>query len=157
MPTNPPKTLTTTADPLKALGQHIRAHRKHLRISATAVAEAAHMSRVTLHRIEKGEPSVTMGAYLNAMTALGLQLAIQPTTPNPSASPSTTFELPSLIQLAQYPQLQQLAWHVQGVSELTPREAWHIYERNARHLDMAALQPHEQELLIALRREANNL
>lgn len=115
------------------------------------------MSRVTLHRIEKGEPSVTMGAYLNAMTALGLQLAIQPTTPNPSASPSTTFELPSLIQLAQYPQLQQLAWHVQGVSELTPREAWHIYERNARHLDMAALQPHEQELLIALRREANNL
>jgi len=35
--------------------------RKALRVSATVAAEAAGMSRVTLHRIEKGEPSVTMG------------------------------------------------------------------------------------------------
>jgi hypothetical protein len=32
------------------------------------------MSRVTLHRIEKGEPSVTMGAWCNALAALGLAL-----------------------------------------------------------------------------------
>jgi hypothetical protein len=32
------------------------------------------MSRVTLHRIERGEPSVTMGTYLNAAAALIQQL-----------------------------------------------------------------------------------
>jgi hypothetical protein len=30
------------------------------------------MSRVTLHRIEKGEPPVTMGAWSNAIAALGM-------------------------------------------------------------------------------------
>ena len=32
------------------------------------------MSRVTLHRIEKGEPSVAAGAWANAMAALGMSL-----------------------------------------------------------------------------------
>ncbi len=30
------------------------------------------MSRVSVHRIEQGEPSVTMGAYLNVLAALGM-------------------------------------------------------------------------------------
>ena len=45
---------------LRQLGEQVRLQRKALRISATAAAEAAGMSRVTWHRIEKGEPSVTM-------------------------------------------------------------------------------------------------
>jgi len=61
---------------LRYLGEEVRKKRKALRISATAAAEAAGMSRVTWHRIEKGEPSVTMGAYLNAMAALGLELRL---------------------------------------------------------------------------------
>ena len=62
MPAKPPKAPTVAAEKLALLGQQIRAHRKSLRVSATATAEAAGMSRVTLHRIERGEPSVTMGA-----------------------------------------------------------------------------------------------
>lgn len=61
---------------LHQLGEQVRLQRKALRISATAAAEAAGMSRVTWHRIEKGEPSVTMGAYMNAMVALGLELRL---------------------------------------------------------------------------------
>lgn len=76
MPARPPLIASTAAKKLDALGQQIRAHRKSLRISATTAAEAAGMSRVTLHRIENGEPSVTMGAYLNAMAALGLDFGI---------------------------------------------------------------------------------
>jgi transcriptional regulator with XRE-family HTH domain len=63
---------------LKALGEQIRTRRKSLRISATAAAEAAGLSRVTLHRIEKGEPAVTMGAYLHVMGALGMELGVLP-------------------------------------------------------------------------------
>ena len=61
---------------LRHLGEEVRNQRKSLRISAVAASEAAGMSRVTWHRIEKGESSVTMGAYLSAMAALGLELQL---------------------------------------------------------------------------------
>lgn len=156
MPTSSPTLTEQSALQLAALGQLIRSQRKSLRISATATAEVAGMSRVTLYRIEHGEPSVTMGAYLNALTALGLQLVVQPAAMQTAALPAA-FEVPATIELASYPQLQQLAWHVQAATTLTPSEAWHIYERNARHLDKTALQPHEQQLLAALQRQFGTL
>jgi hypothetical protein len=123
-----------------------------MRISATAASEAAGMSRVTWHRIEKGESSVTMGAYLNAMAALGLELQLS--DPNESARhadrPAAELSLPVRIRLSQYPQLRRLAWQVHGSEELTPREALDIYERNQRHLDIATMEAHERDLLDAL-------
>ena len=74
MPAKLPFIAGDSVDILLALGQQIRAYRKALRISAAAASEAAGMSRVTLHRIENGEAAVTMGAYLNALTALNLKL-----------------------------------------------------------------------------------
>jgi transcriptional regulator with XRE-family HTH domain len=67
---------------LSRLAARIRPHRRALRISATELAEAAGMSRVTLHRLERGEPSVTMGAYMSAI-ALGLELELM----DPKATP----------------------------------------------------------------------
>ena len=147
-PTNPEQ---CTAQ-LQALGEQIRAQRKALRLSATVTAEAAGLSRVTLHRIEKGEPSVTMGAWCNAMAALGLELAVglsaaSPTTPEPDRQGW----IPARIPLADYAQLRQLAWQVHGTDALTPGEAMDIYERNERHLDRLAMAPAEQQLLDALR------
>lgn len=153
MPAKSPMTPSVTADQLTAMGQQIRAHRKALSISATTVAQAAGMSRVTLHRIEGGAPAVTMGAYLNAIAALGLQFALV----NPAetavkpADPDRDGWIPARIELANYPQLKQLAWQVQGSGELTPLEAQDIYERNWRHVDEQALQPLERQLIHALR------
>ena len=153
MPAKPPAIGTAVTERITALAQQIRAHRKALRVSATAAAEAAGMSRVTLHRIEKGEPSVTMGAYLNAVAALGLEFHI--TAPNDKAGPvaeaSRKGWIPARIRLADYPQLQALAWHVHGTEALTPSEALGIYERNWRHLDVQAMAPAEQDLVEALR------
>jgi transcriptional regulator with XRE-family HTH domain len=153
MPAKPPLVASTAADKLGVLGQQIRAHRKALRISATAAAEAAGMSRVTWHRVENGEPSVTMGAYLNAMTALGLDFGI---TPPPEKATGTADDdrqgwIPARIRLADYPQLKQLAWQVHGTDEVTPAEALSIYERNWRHVDVQALNPRERNLIDALR------
>jgi transcriptional regulator with XRE-family HTH domain len=153
MPSKLPITPRITADRLIALGQQIRAHRKALRISATATAEASGMSRVTLHRIEKGEPAVTMGAYVNAMAALGLNFGlITPAVPIES-KPATNYEgwIPVRISLRDYPQLMQLAWQLQESETLTPAEAWSIYERNWRHMDEQALTEHERNLVDALR------
>jgi len=144
---------STAAEKLIALGKQIRAHRKALRISATAAAEAAGMSRVTLHRIENGEPSVTMGAYLNALVAQGMDFGIIKPTGLAADAPNEDRKgwIPARIRLADYPQLKQLAWQVHGTDELTPAEALSIYDRNWRHVDVQALEPRERQLVDALR------
>lgn len=148
MPTPAPTSTEATADRLKQLGQQLLRQRKALRISAVAAAEAAGLSRVTLHRIEKGEPSVTMGAYLNVAHALGLQLTLGTAQhPPPGTEPS----IPVRIELARYPQLAGLAWQVHGEGHITPVEALDIYERNARHLDPASMDAAERALLDGLR------
>ncbi|MCE1226793.1 MAG: helix-turn-helix domain-containing protein [Geobacteraceae bacterium] len=153
MPARPPITDTATAHQLLALGQQIRAHRKALRISAIAAAEAAGISRVTLFRIEKGEPAVTMGAYMNTMTALGLNFGLVAPVELIESHDAASQEgwIPARIRLMDYPQLKQLAWQVQGTETLSPIEAWNIYDRNWRHMDQQALTMHEQKLIDALR------
>lgn len=61
---------------LQSLGQQIRAHRKALKINATVAAQSAGVSRVTWHRIENGESSVSMGSYAQAAVVLGLSLTV---------------------------------------------------------------------------------
>lgn len=155
MPAPAPTTTEQCTAQLQALGAQIRTQRKALRLSATETAEAAGLSRVTLHRIEKGEPSVTMGAWCNAMAALGMELksglagaAAQATA---TAAADRTGWIPARVPLADYPQLRALAWQVHGTDTLTPAEALGIYERNARHLDLQAMPADEQALLAALR------
>jgi DNA-binding XRE family transcriptional regulator len=153
MPAKPPATTSVITEQLIGIGQHIRAHRKFLRISAMMAAEAAHISRVTLFRIEKGEPAVTMGAYMNVMAALGLNFGVvTPAEPNADRQMLNCEEwIPARIFLSNYPQLKQLAWQVHGVETLSPTEAWDIYERNWRHLDKRALTLNERQLIDALR------
>jgi transcriptional regulator with XRE-family HTH domain len=156
MPAKPPPSSEQSAAQLHALGEQLRARRKVLRVSSTAAAEAAGMSRVTLHRIEKGEPSVTAGAWANAMAALGMKLLARndedADATGASPQPKELADwIPVRVRLADYPQLKALAWQVHGTDTLTPVEALGIYERNARHLDTAAMSPAEQALLQALR------
>jgi len=156
MPAKPPLSTPQSTAQLQALGTQLRARRKALRVSSTAAAEAAGMSRVTLHRIEKGEPSVTAGAWANAMAALGMSLVAlnaedaHGTRPEGASGPDLPNWIPVRVCLADYPQLKALAWQVHGTDALTPIEALGVYERNARHLDTAAMLPAEQALLQAL-------
>lgn len=153
MPAKPPEITTAIAKKLGEIGKQIRAHREALRVSAIVAAESAGMSRVTLHRIEKGEPSVTIGSYLNAVTALGMEFSIS--DGGMSAMDIDDQDragwIPVRIRLSNYPQLKQLAWQVHGTDELTPAEAFGIYERNTRHIDFPALEPRERNLIDGLR------
>ena len=150
MPAVAPATGQTVAAALAALGERLRTERKRLGVSAVTAAEAAGMSRVTLHRIERGEPSVTIGAYANAAAALGLALGV---AGPPPAAPRRAEEHPGVaprIVLADHPQLARLAWQHQGATEVSPEEALNLYERNWRHIDQAALAPHERALIQGL-------
>lgn len=132
----------TTA--LKGLGARIRRTRKSLGVSAVTTAEAANLSRVTLHRIERGEPSVTIGAYVSVMQALGLELTV-----GVVAQP-TAHAVPNAIRVADYPQLSKVAWSLGEAIEVTPIEALSLYERNWRHIDATKMTPDERALLDAL-------
>jgi DNA-binding XRE family transcriptional regulator len=130
------------------IGQLIMQHRKSFKITANAAAETAGISRVTLHRIEKGEPTVSMGAYLNVISALDLNLHLSAKTDiGNTANAGSVGKLPVRLSLSDYPQLKELAWHVQGVNELSLVEAHSIYERNKRFLDTENLSDSEQELI----------
>jgi len=55
------------------LGENIRLARLRRRFSAAIVAERAGLSRNTLRAIERGDASVSMGAYANVLNSLGLE------------------------------------------------------------------------------------
>jgi transcriptional regulator with XRE-family HTH domain len=145
MPSAAPPASRALAARLEALGARLKAQRKRLGLSATVAAEAAGMSRVTFHRIERGEPSVTMGAWLSAFAAVGLDLELV----DPHAA-RTKPKLPGRLKLDDYPQLKRLAWQLEGTSSLTPREALDLYERNWRHVDAASLDEAERSVIRSL-------
>ena len=152
MPARAPLAPANVAAKLAALGERIRDRRKALKVSAVDAAEAAGMSRVTLARIERGEPSVTMGAYIGAATAVGLELELVDPRERQRGAGGARGKppFPARIRLADYPQLKKLAWQLHGVATLTPEDALGLYERNWRHVDTAALDPAERTLVNAL-------
>lgn len=70
-PTSP--SLPVVGRLLAELGENLRLARKRRGLSAALVAERAGMSRPTLRAIERGEPSVTIGAIANVLDCLGLE------------------------------------------------------------------------------------
>lgn len=63
----------TVARSLRTLGDNVRLARKRRGLSAALVAERAGMSRPTLRAVERGEPSVTLGALANVLHVLGFE------------------------------------------------------------------------------------
>lgn len=148
MPAKSPKVNAKAAEQLRALGERIRAQRHMLDLNATVSAEAAGMSRITWYRIEKGEPSVTMGAWITAAAVVGLTLKFQDAQLERDARLDW---IPARIPLADYPELKKLAWHARDAKFLSAREALDIYERNRRHLDPNAMTVEETRLIESLR------
>lgn len=137
---------------LQELGSKLREYRKRMKISALAAAEASEISRITLYRIELGEASVTMGAYINVIHALGLKLELTSYTPY-AAKPlqdKPNQQIPKNIRIADYKQLKKLAWQIKDTKELSAEEALNLYERNWRHIDLKKIDKKEEKLIRTL-------
>ena len=57
---------------LIALGQDIRNARRRRRVQVQLMAERACISRTTLHKVETGDPGVSIGVYATVLFVLGM-------------------------------------------------------------------------------------
>jgi len=57
---------------LRKLGHDIRDARRRRRIPVAILAQRASIGRMTLSRIEKGDPRTSLGAYATVLFALGM-------------------------------------------------------------------------------------
>ena len=73
MPKRTPVILPSTQRHLREIGANLKLARLRRRFSSQVVAERADISLPTLRSIERGDGSVTMGAYANVLAVLGLQ------------------------------------------------------------------------------------
>lgn len=76
MPKEPVVLLPRLVQLLAQSGENIRLARLRRRLSAALVAERAGISRNTLHAIEQGSSTVSMGGYLQVLFVLGLEQTI---------------------------------------------------------------------------------
>ena len=68
-----PILLPTARKIMKTLGENIKLARRRRRLSTEQVAERANISRSTLWLVEKGDPGVAMGTYLQVLFVLRLE------------------------------------------------------------------------------------
>lgn len=149
MPTPSPSNNKAQKKALQELGWRLREYRKKMKISAVATSEAAGISRVTLYRIEQGEPSVAIGAYISVVFALGLKLELNGIVER-KVKASDLQKIPKKISIADYKQLKRLAWQIKDSKTLSPEEALNLYERNWRHIDLKNIDEREKKLIYSL-------
>ena len=167
MPAKPTPLPDTQARLLAECGERLRKARLRRRLSAEAAAAGAGITRMTLHRAERGEPAITMGTFVKLMGVLGLAGDVALLARDDRAgrllqdeqlprrrSATRTRRRPARharIRLGDYAQLRQIAWQLDpGVVELGPEEAFALYERNWRHVDRDAMDAAERALLADL-------
>jgi transcriptional regulator with XRE-family HTH domain len=75
---SPQATPLQVQEHVRIWGQAIRAQRMVQRITAAQLATRIGVSLPTVGRMEKGDPGVSVGAYLTALFALGLEHAATP-------------------------------------------------------------------------------
>lgn len=63
---------TSVTDSFISVGENIKTWRRIYSLKAAQVAERAGISPGTLRKIESGDPTVSVGAYLEVLRSLGL-------------------------------------------------------------------------------------
>jgi len=123
---------------LVRLGEQLRTTRRALGLTMEEVALASGISRVTLHKVEKGKGSVSASALASVAEALGTPLALE--------SEKSHRVIGDLV-LGDYPGLASLGWQLAPDTVLAPREMWDFYSRNRRFLDWENLSDKEIALV----------
>jgi transcriptional regulator with XRE-family HTH domain len=77
MSSKPPIVFPQERRILSALGDRMKMARLRRRLTTTAVAQRAGISRSSLYKVEAGDPGATLGTYLRVLAVLGLDGDLQ--------------------------------------------------------------------------------
>lgn len=72
-----PSLLPRLSRVLRAMGDRVRRARLRRAYPAEIVAQRAGISRMTLMRVERGDPAVALGIYARVLQALGLEADLE--------------------------------------------------------------------------------
>jgi transcriptional regulator with XRE-family HTH domain len=73
MPRKAPPSFASESKLLIDLGERLRLARLRRRLTTSTVAERCNVSRPTLAKVERGNPSVTFGTYLRVLSVYGIE------------------------------------------------------------------------------------
>lgn len=73
MPSQSPPLYPAQTKLIQQLGIRLREAQLRRRLSVSLLAERVGVSRPTISKVEKGNPTVTLGTYLRVLAVLGLQ------------------------------------------------------------------------------------
>jgi transcriptional regulator with XRE-family HTH domain len=125
--------LAATEEQLIQLGERLRLARLRRRVGVDVLAAAAGVSRVTVFRVEKGAPSVALGAYARVMEALGLAQDLGLVAREDSAGRQLQDQ-----QLAPRRTARSAPQPSPEVQRASPEELWAFKRKNQRQ-DIAAI------------------
>ena len=98
---------------VQALGERLRHARLRRNLTTVIFAERMGVSRDTLHRLEKGDPGISLGTYLRALRVLGLDLDLDLIAWGNEVRNTPTLTLP-------HPRAHLRRFVLQPLSELAP-------------------------------------
>lgn len=93
---------SAVAKALIGLGADLSEARRRRRITAALLADRAGIHKLTLRKIERGDPGVSMGAYASTLFAMGLLEALASLAAPPKDSVGLSLEserLPKRVRL----------------------------------------------------------
>ena len=122
---------TVTLRTARGIGKALRAARKQQHLTQAQLATIAGVPRQRLIALEQGSNGVSLGTYAKVVAALGMELTLKP----------------AMVRLADYPQLQMLAWNRNGQDYIPEREAFALYERNWDYVDQDQVSTQEHDLI----------
>lgn len=130
------------------LGTVLKAFRREQGINQTLLAETLGMDRRTLSKLEKGDPSISMGTAIRVWRSLGFFCELRsPTEQEAYAQELETSYLPMKIALADYPVLRRCSWQLQESDLISPRMAFRLYQDKKSDLDKSVMSRKEQNLI----------
>lgn len=132
-------------------GTLVKAFRREHGINQSILAETLGMDRRTLSKLEKGDPSISMGTAIRVWRSLGFSCELRsPTEQEAYAQEFETNYLPMKIALADYPVLRRCSWQLQESDSISPRMAFRLYQDKKSDLDKSVMSRKEQNLIGSL-------
>ncbi|PPC84650.1 MAG: hypothetical protein CTY38_00970 [Methylotenera sp.] len=127
-----------------AAGKQIRAMRLLANLTQAELAARLEVSRLTIIEMEAGG-NVGLHIFLKALDSLGGKIVL----PIEAGEPMIKIRATKKINAANYPQLNLVMWD-RSVKAIQESDAFYLYEKNKRFLDVGKMDTKELALLTRL-------